>query len=446
MVGFRKKFFLKIIMGTFFIIFLALGMGIMTSTVEAAAKKPSIQVKTTKLSVGESSSISIQGDLLIKIKGSDPIKKVTVKSSSPKIKVTQGKKLNRRNLPRGTIKFKKQGTYKLYITALDDKSRKTTKKITVTVGKKLSSYVKGIKNYETEKGKNISIKNKISYNKKYVKSVQIIGKPNYKKIGSYGVKFKLKGISGDIQWVYRKVKVVKYTYEISVLNNPKYNLYNKTHIWFYIKTKDPDQLDNLYLDCPDNGGHNVRLAAEPVDVHIIKRDDNIVPELMRVKGGYIGNLQFNKPGMNRIRLRKMGESAALCEKKVQVKDYDAAQNNWFNKVISEETGKSMTQKEKMYSLIRYVERNFKYDFNDGGKVVALVGESGAFFENYRGTCITFAQIMRKFADKLGLESRVQYAGYAEHYYAVVKIDGKEEIYDAMIFSSSGRIKNIKYIL
>ena len=134
------------------------------------------------------------------------------------------------------------------------------------------------------------------------------------------------------------------------------------------------------------------------------------------------------------------------EMEIELKDRDKAEDEWLQSVIEEVTDSSMTDREKMNKLEQYILDNFKYDRNNEQGVVSLLADVGVYWERKHIDCWDATNIMCLFANKLGLESEWTYAGYAQHYYATVIIDGQEYVYDASPLSETGWIEEWEYVL
>ena len=68
---------------------------------------------------------------------------------------------------------------------------------------------------------------------------------------------------------------------------------------------------------------------------------------------------------------------------------------------------------------------------------------GVYWERKHIDCWDSTNIMCLFAKKLGLESKWTYAGYAQHYYATVTIDGKEYDFDECPMAETGWIDGLR---
>ena len=115
--------------------------------------------------------------------------------------------------------------------------------------------------------------------------------------------------------------------------------------------------------------------------------------------------------------------------------------------MSRETNGTMSTKQKLDALQVYVEKNFKYQMNiDGERPVFPTTAFGAYFETGRIDCVVATRIMCRFADLLGLKSESTYAGFLNHHYATIWIDGKSYVYDPNVPASSGTVPPISKII
>lgn len=84
----------------------------------------------------------------------------------------------------------------------------------------------------------------------------------------------------------------------------------------------------------------------------------------------------------------------------------------------------------MRKLEQYILNDFMYDRNNEQGEIYLLADEGVFWESKHIDCWDATNIMCQFAEKLGLERKATYAGYAQNYYATVTIGEKDYIYDA----------------
>lgn len=212
----------------------------------------------------------------------------------------------------------------------------------------------------------------------------------------------------------------------------------------YIKTEDPD-LENalLYSDrsqelkhmsLPPTEDYALSLYKDPFkDIHYIsyRKDAN----LNRVAGGYICAVKFSERdeiGLNHITIKKKAGGEILPLKgavfSLTVLDPDPVENEFIDAMISEQTDPSDGKYQQMEKLMYNIRSHWRYYSTD-----AYVQEPVWWENNGKvGTvdCLMTTYIMMRFADKLGLVSRATYAGYANHYYTTVTIDGADYEFDA----------------
>lgn len=226
-----------------------------------------------------------------------------------------------------------------------------------------------------------------------------------------------------------------YTYEIQVMNNPDYTLYNKISVVLYIKTDNPDP-NSFFIDIAEDETDTV-VAAEFNDVHY-ETEEPVGNNMRKVPGGYLYVIQSDTPGTKTLNILEgdsnaiwTGSGKQMYNTQITLQDYDRAQDQWFSDVISQVTDQSMTGKEKLDALCSYVFNNFNYiPESEEGYALTLVNHTGAFWEIKEIECWTATDIMQEFARRLGYESEATYAGYLSHYYATVTIDGEQYPYDA----------------
>lgn len=168
----------------------------------------------------------------------------------------------------------------------------------------------------------------------------------------------------------------------------------------------------------------------------------------QVSGGYLYTYKWDNSGKKNFTIKeKVGETWVTATKiEIKLKDKKKAEDEWLQSVIDKVTDSSMTGQVKMQRLEQYVLDNFMYDRNNERGEIYLLADEGVYWERKHIDCWDATNIMCLFADKLGLESKWTYAGYAHHYYATVMIDGKEYGYDACPMSKTGWTIVWEYIL
>lgn len=251
--------------------------------------------------------------------------------------------------------------------------------------------------------------------------------------------------------VYVKEQM-KYTYEMIVLT--KYNLYDMQEVPIFIKTDNPDIEDvgiTAGASCCYRKHHyqDIHYVDDPNEQN--KPPSNIVHlvDVEKVNGGYIYYAMFQHPGKNSVLVYEDSRpKAKTLEFELYINDSKKAEEEWYQKTLERETNDSMTKKEKMEALSRYVRSNFKYLTCDlaQNKIVYFAALQGAWFETYRIDCLDTTRIMMKFADMLGLKSESTFSGSKNHHYATVYFEDGPCGFDPSPSSSSGVISNINYIL
>ncbi|MBO5485022.1 MAG: hypothetical protein J6K58_06860 [Lachnospiraceae bacterium] len=255
----------------------------------------------------------------------------------------------------------------------------------------------------------------------------------------------------------------KYSYEVEVLNDEMTQYGNISWMYptgtvIYIKTENPD-LSTIDIwggtekyEYHEEGYYTVTdgftvYSTNYVDINYLDEDRE------KVAGGYVFMCTWNTPGIKNLTIaEKVGEEWVIgVTKNILLKDYDKEVNAWYENVLNEVTNAEMTDYEKMDALKSYVLNHFMYlcyyEDTDGNWLGAnsAVNE-GVFWENRHIDCIGATIIMCHFAEKLGLEAEWTYAGYLNHHYATVYIDGDGYEFDACPMPNTGRIKEWEYII
>lgn len=184
-------------------------------TVQAAVSKPKIDLTKKTITVGRGSRLELYKNVIKSVKkGSYPIKSVKVAS----VKAANGKKISIKNspvrttgrVPAKTLVFpSKKGTYKLRVTATDNRGSKTTSTVDFKVRpKKLSSYVKGMETLTVTKGASVKYLRGVTYDSSKIKSIKVDPSlVDTDKIGTYKAYYNIIGIAGDKLRIVRKVNV-----------------------------------------------------------------------------------------------------------------------------------------------------------------------------------------------------------------------------------------------
>lgn len=421
-------------------------------TVKVTVKSPSLNKKSLSLKAGKKSTLQLKNIV--------SSKKITWKSSKPSVV-----SVKRGSSGKATVTAKKKGTAK--ITAYYN-----GKKYTCTVSVKAAAPKLNVKSKTLLEGKsfnlelqNVSSSVKWTTSNKKVASIKKISKYKYKVTAKKAGKATITAKAGNKKYTCTVTvkanttdrgngnngtasSISNYTYSITVLN--RYNLYNSSPVIVYIKTNNPNP-DSLSVNF-EKGGTTTCILERYEDVKYYDKayfEENgtvfvSIPIFSKVSGGYLTTVSTESVGSNTLLIREGGRTVA--RKSLFLNNWKEAEKSWLKKIIAQETNNSMTPEAKMSALASYVQRNFQYTPNKGGKVCSLVSKTGIYFESYVADCIGATSIMCKFADLLGLKSESTYAGYLNHYYATVWIDGKSHIYDASPYGESGAISKIDYVL
>ena len=207
------------------VVFAILGVSVLTAsgglsvmnplTVQAAVSKPKINLtKKRTITVGRGSQLELYKNVIKSVKrGSYSVKSVTVKA----VKAKNGKRISIKNssalaagkIPAKTLKFPAAaGTYKLKVTAKDTKGNASNSTVSFKVGKKLSSYVTGLKTYKVKKGSKVNFMNGVAFNNTYVKSIKVdSSRVDLSSVGTYKVYYTIVGKAGDKLKVSKNVTV-----------------------------------------------------------------------------------------------------------------------------------------------------------------------------------------------------------------------------------------------
>ncbi|MCH5252979.1 MAG: hypothetical protein J1F22_08405 [Lachnospiraceae bacterium] len=461
----------KLILFVNIIIVLALGM---TIQADAKRKTPALSRKSVSVKKGSSAKVSIKNVTPEKTKWmvNKAGKKIITLSKKKKKAVTiKGKKIGTATVTaKVTVKGKK-------VKPLKCKVRVTKKSNTTVVSKKTAfsgsvkvslteeGYVKlryskaaGARTYLVQrkngKGawKSLKTSSKTSITDKTVKEYTTYYyrvRANYN--GSHtaystAVAIKTGKISGggdNEEPIEPEEKTAKYTYELKTMNTADTTLYNYVYVLIYVKTENPDLL-TIRLDSgeeSENGNFRYYIRRGYEDVHYIGTQN-------AVNGGYLYVCCWDTSGEKNLTIQeKVGEKwVSAADMKIHLEDYDKAEHEWARSVMAEVTDDTMTKVKKLEQLQYYIRGNFKYLPNNGERIIPLTVNVGAYWEKKYIDCFDATDIMCLFAEELGLEGHWTYAGYLNHYYATVTIDGIDYDFDASPASATGLITDWEYVL
>ena len=249
----------------------------------------------------------------------------------------------------------------------------------------------------------------------------------------------------------------KYNYELKIMNSQDKNLYNDSKVVIYVKTNNPNPY-SFKADCgtsrlvkkEDESGVFYTTEDEFHEIINVNAYDDVryTGKNNAVAGGYLNTYIWDTPGTKNFTIQeKVGEKwVTAVNMKIQIKDAEQAETQWVQNVLAEVTDDTMTKNEKLENVRRYVLREFKYDRNNSNGSVYLLADVGKYWERKHIDCWDATDIMCRFAKELGLESRWTYAGYLQHYYATVTIDGQDYDYDACPMSETGWTTEWEYVM
>lgn len=240
----------------------------------------------------------------------------------------------------------------------------------------------------------------------------------------------------------------KYSYELAVMNSKDKNLYNDSKVVIYVKTNNPDPY-SFKADCgtsrlvrkEDESGVFYTTEDEFHEIINVNAYDDVryTGKNNAVAGGYLKTYIWDTLGTKNFTIQeKVGEKwVPAASMKIQINDVEQAETQWVQSVLAEVTDDTMTKDEKLEKIRGYILKEFKYDRNNSNGSVYLLADVGVYWERKYIDCWDATDIMCRFAKELGLESRWTYAGYLQHYYATVTIDGKDYDYDACPMAETG---------
>lgn len=218
------------------------------------------------------------------------------------------------------------------------------------------------------------------------------------------------------------VKKGQYTYKFYALNDAQTTLYNKPYseqvlyynhaIPLYLKTDNPDA--SSFEVRSSTGRTMTMLTADTNQFSDIDFKADASGKMCKVDGGYIFTFYELDPGTysyNVVEKNADGSVVFADRFEVTVADYDEAQNDWVDSVISKATASDMDSFEKMDAVIDYLSSHydFKYltfDSNAYNYVYQASEPNLPFFKTERWDSLVSPTKLKLFADRIGGFSEV----------------------------------------
>ena len=362
--------------------------------------------------------------------------------------------------------------------AKSGKTKVTKKSITLYKGKSKKIKLKSFKKAKSVKIKNngksvVSVKRKagaiVIKSKRLGKATITVNYKVKKKKYQYKIKVKVKrgganssgsngsSSTGTSSKTSKKKGKTKYSYDVRVISQG--TIYSDAMV--YVKTDNPD--GSFHFEKED-----CIVSTAPKSYTNISFIDK---KTYSVPGGYLVNVILDESSDNVLELyeNKKGTFGIYTgiRVKIQTGCFDKEEQVWIQQMYERASGYvkqgyyTSPNGSKMtlpvedigekHCMMRAMEAmvldDFKYlktTYDQDGEYV-VVSEFGVsdqpYWKTMRVTCLLTTRIMRKFADKLGLPNEDTYAGYGDHHYATVIIDGEKVIFDA---SPSSKASLVEY--
>ena len=217
-------------------------------------------------------------------------------------------------------------------------------------------------------------------------------------------------VTVDGKSISRKITVKdfkpQYTYEINFLNPPYTSAYNIV----YVKTENPscDNFNLFYCDTATGRDNAPMFISGTIRFADLKSMGAMVPSLLyKTEGGYLGVFQFMIPGKTEITVQEsaldangkkihdgghsgaeddgMPVTAGAKVGYIDIRDLGREQKAWMQSVIDQETTASMTKKEKMQAITKYMRDHSIYPKRSADKQepVNVAAEAGIPFWKFR---------------------------------------------------------------
>lgn len=300
------------------------------------------------------------------------------------------------------------------------------------------------------------LKNGCSY---YVKIRSYTVRDNVKVVGPWS---KIRKVDLPIYDI-KGTQPIQYTYEIYGLDKKKTDIYSEYEETFFIKTDNPDPSsfdlvykgESLLIDTGLGGSSDLY-----DDIFYENGSSETNTRLKKVKGGYIGYVNFPEVGTYNVEFREYALSGYTVAKKIKVNvlDYNLEEKAWMMDIINKTTTSDMTSFEKMEAVCEYLKQPglFKYTTWHGNNRVNLAAEPNyPIFTSYRWNSYDSPTALCQFAELIGGFDDIHncYSDYPDgsddwvnsHYLAKLTIGSEVRYYSVCPATSTGEVKEIKMI-
>lgn len=353
---------------------------------------------------------SLTGSGTIKLaKGKQAVLKTTVtvmpnRAENRKVNYKSSDKSVATVTNRGVITGRKPGRAKITVTSVKDKKRKATVKVTVLKG--TVTYL-GFDRHtvppgELKKGDTIKLKPDIKISAGGSKDV--VWKTSDKKVAKVDKNGTVTAVgngdayisvtaadgSGKASYFLVRVKAykLKYSYEVKFLNQP----YNDFSAIMYVKTNNPS-CDNFVVSLYNMDGRTevstVDTSCSYADLKDLDNTSENTYSFYKTDGGYLGIRQFEDPGKYKVRVEEIASTDDYSyslkgyanQGYIDVKNYEKEEKAWMESVLNKVTTSSMSKKEKMEAITKYMYDHSVYykKSSTDGQTVWLAAELGVPF-------------------------------------------------------------------
>ncbi|MBQ8910241.1 MAG: hypothetical protein IJY91_04305 [Oscillospiraceae bacterium] len=256
-------------------------------------------------------------------------------------------------------------------------------------------------------------------------------------------------------------KQAQYSYDIYFVDNLGSDVYTECFKPVYIKTDNPSG-DSIRLTA---NGESVLGSIimwgkaeyyDDVEYLDITDYDSL---LHKVPGGYLGILKIETSGKLTVQVQETSPDGYVVAKtfKLNVLDYDTERNKWIDDVIASQTNSSMTPKEKMDAIAKFLSNGqFKYPTNVNGELVTLAGQPNSpWFLSKRWDSATSPAMLAVFAERIGGFEEIHncYADYPRgtsewyqyHHQTYVVYEGQKYYYTVCPYTPTGDVGSVAMI-
>ncbi len=238
----------------------------------------------------------------------------------------------------------------------------------------------------------------------------------------------------------------KYKYEMEFLN--EYGFYSGLNIVTHVKTNNPFNWYNFDDSEPYLSVYVYTLDGKFIDTFAGRPDyadihfdtENYGWSERKVKDGFLIEGSIEKAGTYNIvveeKIPNTTRTIQVCSKKVTVLDKDKEEKKYIQNLINEVTDNSMTEREKLQALEKYIRTNYIYyqkraAVNDN--LLNKAPETTPYWISKEFSCYGSSSLMYKIGQELGYTSTLIYTsgigwGGSDHRCTLIDLNNNGSYY------------------